>query len=1122
MNIRCPNCGAVFPGPAAGQEAECPLCLHCFSPDGNATVSSGASAAPPRSTAASRPRANSDDEFESFGAPLGSNTTTFGGGSFSGDSLSSGDGDGLSADSFGSDPFAASNAKSGAGADFGSSNGFGAAATKPFDEGRRTDATKSDDPFALPGAGGEGDVDFGALLGNVGEPSGEVDDLFGLPSGGGDDSLFGNDDDDDPFARADAMQDDALFGDDEDSLFLATANTSGAIFDDEGDDLISPHASSSERNDPTPAPHQPRKQGDDKRRKRDWGPLLDRFLGLSLIVLIGGVAAEYQGIPAFGLGDLLPSLGLGGDRNGGREGRVQLRPIPQNLADPTDIKDTGRTYQLEIERLKKVREVRPKDPKILLALVNAYLDLLERAPTIYFADHSYAKELKMLRAKLPTPSLRYAVLDLVARGDLLPLEKKIDELTKNEHATADDIGSAAWALWRYHQALQLQDALDNPGRISDPSIDPLLRADPTSKKLQRARVLAQRALTLAKGANNRLKFVMIKAQIDDQTGHHAENMDALRNFVPTAKAAVGAHLLYIAGLIRSNHLGKAATAVKALTAWAQDEGNAVAVRRARLHEAWLAHKRGRVDEQLTALVAAQVLDPDDELVTVRLGRILLREKRAQECYKLLSAAKKRGLKSIAFEVALVEYWLWAHRNNDALAEIKEATKNFPESVDLLYLRGQVEEQQHHTATARDFYGKVIAREPKHLRAALRLATLQSKAGRHDDALSTLSHVKDRLGPLESVLELMAKELLTLRRTAEARAIYAQLLKRHPSHKMYLLQSARMDVQAGRIDSALRFLLALQSQGALDREGAQQLAMALASKGKSAKAAKTLVKFADREPNDIRLNALSGQYMLDSGNVERAETLLKRAFRVAHRQGGDAETLFQYGRLAFRKRQISNGISRTRQAIRAAPKTHHYRYAFAKSLLLPENLKWPSAGAMAVTQLKWLIAHADRLEAADNRIDYIADVYRILARYYFDTKRFALAIPLLQKSLNIEPKHLATQVQLGNALFRVSDPRAEQVLRKVLRQRPNNFLGALYLGLTLQNRGRITESITWLTRATRGKNPQLAEAWYQLAMIYRDRNQRREAKRCLRAFLQRAPADDPFRSDAVGVLKQLGG
>ncbi|MCO4760137.1 MAG: tetratricopeptide repeat protein [Myxococcales bacterium] len=1115
MNIRCPNCGAVFPGPAAGRDAECPLCLHTFTPDGNVTAAA--------SEAAPLPSAHSDgeDEFESFGAPMGGGaTTTFGGG----DPFAPGGSDPF-AGGGGADPFASSGADP-----FGS----GGDSDSPAGNARSAPAA-TDDPFAAPAGSGAEDVDFGALLGNVGQPSDDDADPFGMPVDGGGDGLFGDSGDfgakkfasgefgGDDFGGGGAATDDELFGDDsEDSLFLATANTSGAIFDEgEDDDLLLGQDDASEHEERAESDVSRTPLSDDQREPRNFGPLIDRLVIGGIIVLSIGIALDYQGLPVFGLGDFLPSVG-GGDEASVQPLKARQRPIPQNLSDPTDIKDSAATYQLEIARLTKVREVRPNDPKILRALVSAYLDLMERMPTVFAADAAYRKELETLLTTSKLQSPRFAVLDPLSRGDMRGIQDKIDALRKVPEPTADDVGTTAWALFQLEMAEVQQSALDNPGRISNPSIDPMVTPRPHAKRIKEAKKLADRALKMAEGASNRIKFVMLQARIDDISGNHEAHIKGLQSFAPTAKDAVEARLLLVSGLIRGNHLGKAANELKALALWAQDEQDSTTLLRVYLQEAWLAHRRGRVDDQITALNAAKKLNPDDELTTVRLGRLLLKQKRAQECIKMLSEAKKRGLGSIAFEVALVEYWLWAHRNDDALAEIKHATARFPESVDLLFLRGQVEEQQQHTATARDFYSKVIAREPKHLRATLRLATLQSKAGRHDDALSTLSNARSKLGALASILELMAQELVVLKRTAEARKIYGELLKRQPSHKVYLLNAARMDVKAGHIDAALKSLLILQAEGGLDREGAKQLAMALASKGKPGDAAKTLVKFADREPNDIRLNALSGQYMLDSGNLERADTLLKRAFRVAHRQGGDAETLFQYGRLAFRQKEVSKGISRMKQAIKAAPKRHDYRYTFAKALLAQSPKSWPSAGDMATSQLKWLIAHAERLESTGHKIEYLAEVYRTLAIYYMDIQRFAKAIPMLRKSLALEPSHLRTRVNLGNAMFRMSDPKAEKVLRDVLKRQPNNHVGAMYLGLTLQNKGRVSESIVWLTRATRGKGSETAEAWYQLAIIHRDRKQHGKVTRYLREFLKRASKTNPYRADAVSLLSQLGG
>ena len=66
MNVRCPNCKAVFPASAsvaAGEAVECPLCLMRFQTGGEETISLPQAPGP----GAAKPV---DDEFESFGAPV--------------------------------------------------------------------------------------------------------------------------------------------------------------------------------------------------------------------------------------------------------------------------------------------------------------------------------------------------------------------------------------------------------------------------------------------------------------------------------------------------------------------------------------------------------------------------------------------------------------------------------------------------------------------------------------------------------------------------------------------------------------------------------------------------------------------------------------------------------------------------------------------------------------------------------------------------------------------------------------------------------------------------------------------------------------------------------------------
>lgn len=1098
MNVRCPNCGAVFPAPpeaAAGGAVGCPLCLHTFDAAGMQTLSIAGPApiAPRAGPPLDLP--DGDDEFEAFGTPASGLTSTFGGG-------------------FGA-PRPGAPAKPGLrpGASGGAAGDF----DDPFAQSTKA-AKRLDDPFGSPAAGADpfgfgggsklestGDVDFDALLGQVGkEPTGVQKR---------------------PAAKAaPTLEDDSLFGGDDDSLFMASANTSGALFDD-ADELDSGPAPQKSRV-PTSAAESatqgPAAQGapaERGKRKRDLGPLIDRALVGGMLLLGVGLAMDYAGMPAFGLGDLIPSFSFAGLSSGEQAAaKSHERPVAANLLDPTEINDTADRYALEVSRLRQVFDARPDDAQVRRALVSAYLDLQERAPDVFASDIAYKTELDALA---PLPPRGMLIAAIIAPGEE-PVGPMIEALANGEGADADDLATAAWAQLQLRRQQLRKQALEQPGLISQPQNDPLRVPGADDPKLKLADAWIQKAIELGKTANNRVKLQVIRAQIDDAMERPAAVIERVGEFVDATPDHPLAHELLASALIDANELTRAAAVTKKLATWATETEALPWVISALHLEARMAARRGRTDDQIQALQGAVARNGDDELTVVRLARLYLREKRAQDCQRLLVASKKADMKSIAFEVVFVEYWLWAHRYDDALAELTEATKTYPESVDLLFLRGQVEEQQHHSATARDFFARVLQREPRHVQAALRLTELQREAKRLDDALFTLQSVRERVGDEEAILEPQAQVLLELKRDKESRDIYALLLQKAPSNKRYLLEAARLDLRMGFIDRALGYLTVLRAEGALDRDGAIALAAGLASKDRPKEAAETLVPFAEREPNSVAINAVTGRYLLDAGDLAHAETMLARAHQVALRSGGDAETLFQYGRLAFAKGEVDNGVSRMTQAIHAEQTRHHYRFELARALMKVDRRAHPSAPKIALDQLEYLVAHAPRFAEARNPIDYLPEVHRRAAQLYADEARWSSAIPHLRAAQQLEPNDLDTQVLLGRALFQVNDRGAEGVLRKVVARRPGDARAALYLGLTLIGRGQISEALSFLERASGSNDPAVAEASYHVALIARDRGQNAKALAAVRAFLAHAPSDHPFRRDAQGLLGDLGG
>ena len=1090
MNVRCPNCGAVFPAPAdfgAASGVRCPLCLHQFDASGLHTLSIAGPApiAPREGPPLDLPDA--EDEFEAFGTASAGLTSSFG---------STGHGRG-GAGSTGAFRSTRSVPDAGLGRPSAGTSG----SHDPFA------GSDGGDPFAI-GAGAKvettGDVDFDALLGEVGSAPAPIK-TKAAPA-------------------APALEDDSLFGGGEDdTLFLANPNTSGALFDDAAESVpvkrgssnkVAATAGAGEGNAPGPVGGAEASRAGE-RPPRQLGPWVDRLLLTGMVVLTAGIALEHFGVPGFGLHLMMPDLAFPWF---GPEPKAVEVPVAADLLEPTPIDDTHKPYALEMSRLRQVAAARPDDAKVRKQLVSAYLDLMERAPTVFAASPEYKAGLEELQ---PLPP-RYDVIRAVQEGQSDTIDADLPKFADAEGADADDLATAAQARIERWFALLRSQALQQPGLISEPARDPL-RVDATKADwVLDASRWADKALVLGKDANNRVKLDVVRAQVDDVLGRAEAVSARVTDFVNATPDHPLTHQLLASSWIEQNELTKAAAVIKTLLAWAgEHEEHAWAS--AALHlEARLAHRRGRVDDQIVALRAALEKMPTDELTTVRLGRLLLRQKRAQECQKLLVGAKKSGMKSIAFVVALVEYWLWAHRYDDALAELTEATKEYPESIDLLFLRGQVEEKQQHTATARDFFAQVIEREPRHVAAALRLAELLRQAERLDEARSTLDGIRQRAGDLEEVLEPLAEVLLQLQRDNESRDVYAKLLDRSPSNRRYLLAAARLDLKLGQIDRALGYLSILRREGAIDRDGAVALSAGLASKGRFSEASETLAPFADREPNSIELNRLTGSYLLDAKELARAATMLERAHQVALRSGGDPETTFQYGRLALTRDEVEQGVSRMTQAIQADDNCHHYRFELAGQLLKLDPKKHSGVQKLALEHLEHLIAYASRYATAGNPVTYLAQVHRRVALIYGLEARWDRAIPHLRIALEVDTNDIDIQVQLGRALFHIRDEGAEPLLRKVIARRPGDAQAAFYLGLTLLGRNQSTEALTYLERASASSDPAVVEASYYAALAYRERGQNGMAINAFRRYLARAPKDHPYYRDARSILDDMGG
>jgi tetratricopeptide (TPR) repeat protein len=1096
VNVRCPHCSAVFPvgaPPATGPHTvECPLCLSGF--DAKAELTLTIPGAPVGAMAAPR---DPEDEFEQFGLAGKVNTATFGRGAVVGSGVTA--------------PVATAGSPQ---------LTVPVTAAPPLDLFGGLSTGAQPPPAASSHAG---DIDFDSLLSDavqavdrvdanhrqaaatrVTAPRAgigtEADSLFPLPpaSRGGSTALAieGGMGMASPGAAASPS------GAIDDSLFEAPGTVTTPA-----EDLSAPLRDSAAN---APAQRRPRPQGGRGRAAKASRFTFGRAVAAALFVVGAGVGPDLAGYGLFGskLWKSQPA-----PQRSARKGAAAA-----DLGKAVPLDDSQAAYEQELARLDKLRQRDPKDDAVLTQLAAVYMDLVERFPEALGQGGLQAGWDALNKAGKLTAA-RVTVYEALGKGENAAAMAQLPTL---QQGSADDKALATRLQLQAFRQQLVRQTLDNPGLVSAAERDPLRTSGAETAAMVQAMQLLETAQQQAKNQPNFTKFQILRATFADVMGQPAVVQQTLQPLIDTFPEHFEARLLLASAALDAGKMEDAKVhfdklellpqTARATPRWTYAEAQLLARRAA---------VRGDRSAQIEALARAVTANPADELTTIRLARLQFADKRIDDASRLLQQGKRQqNFKSIAFETAMVEYWLQVNRNDDALQEISEATKLYPESVELLYLRGQVEDKLQHSATARDYFAQVLQRQPKHLRAAVRLAELQSSANRHDEALATLQRTRDQVGDDETVLKLLAEELVTLQRDEEARQILEALLKAQPENRHYLMRAAQLDLKAGKTDVALEFLRKLREQKALDRPAAMQMALALANKKQWQEAASTVAPFADEAIADLDVNTLTGRLYLDAGELDKAQTYIQHAVQTGN--GKHAASMFQSGRLAFLRKDAALGTSRIKQAITADPLASEFRVELARFLL--EQGSDASARKVAMEELSTVTRSAEALKTAGRPVANLAAVHRLLARGHLAGHDFAKAVKELRTSLELQPGDAEALTQLGKALYFQHDPNAGAVLQQALGKRAQDPEASLYYGLHLVNQRKANEALGHLQAAARGESKHLAEAHYHIALIYKERNQPAPALRAVEAYLAKAAADDTYRADAESMrktLKQLG-
>jgi len=763
-----------------------------------------------------------------------------------------------------------------------------------------------------------------------------------------------------------------------------------------------------------------------------------------------------------------------------------------------------------IEQADAMAEADPRDPKAAHRALVAFAELWERYPADYLANNRWPVRIEELRKRDPDAPVRLDVLSALSGGHVKEAVAAARKLLGQE---PDDNSVRARALLRLHRREVIDRALANPGLVAGPESDPLSVPGPTAELLKEAEV----AISAARTAEpKRLKFKVLDADVRIARGEYKRAVELLEGVLKDSPDHLEARVYLAEALAGLKEVERPAELLAQAAGLSARSKGIDIVHRIHLVRARLAAMRGDAAAQVEALEAANVAMPDDELLAVRIGRLHLKADKPDDAGRRLLDCKRRECGSIAYEVALCTYWLRVKRLDDAQAELDLATKKFPDSVDLLYLRAQVEFFQKRLLTARELLLQVLQREPAHAQAIMAIVQVLPELGRKEEAVRILEDARKRLGPVVPLLDVLAKLYDELGRTVDAREVLGVLLDAEPNNKRYLLRAASYDLDAGDVDRAAQLLDRVRKLSAIGQESAIVYGRVMQKKGRAKEGWEVIHGFVDQAPGDVELNTLGASLLIDTKDAASALLYLNRALAIRPR---NAETLYEYGRAELQLHHLSEAVTKLRTAVGFAPEHVDYRFALAEALFDAKSI--PGSRRMAVKELEEIVQVLERSRRTGKAAVDNPEVYRMLGRAAAEAGRFPLAHDHYSSLLSIDPEDADALARKGEALYHMSkEDAARPLLLKALERDPRMQRAAYVLGLIANARSKTTEAIDRFLSVVRHGPGEFYDAHFFLGMLYKDRGQKGLAREHLETWLKLAPPESQRRSEAKLVLGYL--
>ena len=361
-----------------------------------------------------------------------------------------------------------------------------------------------------------------------------------------------------------------------------------------------------------------------------------------------------------------------------------------------------------------------------------------------------------------------------------------------------------------------------------------------------------------------------------------------------------------------------------------------------------------------------------------------------------------------------------------LSQFQLLTNKYPENPSVWYARGIIEQHLRLYPEALKHIEEALQRNPAYLSAALQKARILVLLQRSDDAIDWLEDVHDDYPEHKGVQVLRARILLEQQKMDSARDAFAALHKNFPEDSAILLSLALLEEELGQREQA--------------REHLYQL---LASQAHTDEAHFYLGKIAQEEED---FDTAIEQYAQVNSGREFLAAHLKASYLLNETQGIDAARSYLNDLRGDFPQQSSELVRIEVDLLSAAGQPEDAMVLISQALsVAPEDLNLLYTRAMLAERLGDLNKLEQDLRTVIRLRPDHAEALNALGYTLADrTDRWAEALPLIERALELTPDNPAVIDSLGWIYFRMGNlEQARPLLKKAFDMMKDHEIAAHY-------------------------------------------------------------------------------